>query len=150
MPRETEPTTVLSERLRDVFDRHVMNYGAYNLVYTTGIEHRAESPMTPTLAEDSGHFIVGYRRAPSEIVIVPMDTNRMHAIGVPVAIDNTNLVQAAASSSDSFSLETTSGAVFDLKVSPLSEVDTPHGTEILEQEADREDFLDYIREISAF
>lgn len=149
MSRETEPTTLLSERLRSVFDRHVLNYGAYNLVYTTGISRPGQAAESGHRTDEAGHFIVGYRRVPSEIVVVPMNPREMESTGVPVSIDNTNLIEAKTSDCGAFSLETTSGALFDLNVSPLTEVDTIRGREVLEQEADQDDFLSYLRQVAA-
>lgn len=148
MSSEPETSPTMAERLHTVFDSQVMNYGAYNLVYATGCATYASQPSD---GEQGGasqrHFIVGYRRYPSEIIVAPFDPAALASLGLPIAIDNTNLIEASSSGQDRLRLETTSRTAFDLKVMPLVEIETAYGAEVLEQEADSEDFLSYVREL---
>lgn len=142
----TDPAVALPDRLRTVFDAQVMNYGAYNLVCTTGSVQHRNPAVTEVQGEDPHHFLVGYRRGPEEMIVAPFAPDSMQPRGLPISIDNTNMVRARALSDHAILLETTSGSVFRLEISPLLEIRTELGAEVLEQEADVEDFLDYLND----
>ncbi|MCP3426234.1 hypothetical protein NBM05_09505 [Rothia sp. AR01] len=135
----------LPERLHAIFDEQVMNYGAYNLLYASGSAQHLEDSVVQHQSPDQRHFIVGYRRAPAELVLAPFDPATMTSQGLPMPADNTNTVALELLPPRRIRLETTSGTRFDLEVSPLVEITTPCGQEILEQEDDVDDFTDFIR-----
>ncbi|WP_129658061.1 hypothetical protein [Rothia uropygialis] len=147
MSPETESPLNLAERLHTVFDSQVMNYGAYNLVYATGRATYNEPSAVDHQVTPQQHFILGYRRYPSEVIVAPFDPQVLASLGLPIAIDNTNLVDATSTTHGELALETTSGSSFDLNVLPLVEIETAYGAEVLEQEADADDFLSYIQDL---
>ena len=132
----------LTERLHPVFDQQIMNYGAYNLVFATGRASRVDGQRDPE-RDAARNFLLGYRRAPSELVIAPMDPLRMLPVGQPVSIDNTNAVRLMRERHRLLA-ETTSGLRFILELNPLTEITTAYGAEVLEQEEDLADFFDFV------
>ena len=139
-PHETRPP--LAERLHPIFDQQVTNYGAYNLVFATGRAEAlsAEAPQELLAARS---FLLGYRRAPSELVIAALDPLRMQPLGVPVPIDSTNAVRLMRERNRILA-ETTSGLRFIVALNPVMTIETAQGIERLDQEADLEDFLGFV------
>ena len=137
------PSVALQDRLRSIFDAQVMNYGAYNLVCAPG---DAASVAEGSPAE-AGHFLVGYRRGPAELIIAPFDPKTLEPLNPPTAVDNTNMLRGEALTDRSILLETTSGTRFRLEISPLIAVPTAAGDEVLEQEADVADLLEFLAQL---
>lgn len=148
MSPESESPLNLAERLHTVFDSQVMNYGAYNLVHATGNASHNGVSASDQQRTPQRHFILGYRRSPSEVIVAPFDPEVLASLGLPIAIDNTNLVDVSVLSPGELRLETTSGSVFHLTIQPLAEIRTAYGLELLEQEVDSQDFLGYIQDIA--
>ena len=145
MSDDPEPADPLHERLHAIFDEQVMNYGAYNLLYASGSARHLDDAVVQHQSPDQHHFIIGYRRAPAELVIAPFDPAPLEPLGLPIPVDNTNTVALQLFPERRIRIETTSGSRFDLQVSPLVEIPTARGEEILEQEDDVEDFTEFIR-----
>lgn len=141
------PSVALQDRLRSIFDAQVMNYGAYNLVCAPGdaISATEGSPAEEHAA--AGHFLVGYRRGPVELIIAPFDPKTLEPLSPPIAVDNTNMLRGEALTDRSILLETTSGTRFRLEISPLIAVPTAAGDEVLEQEADVADLLEFLAQL---
>lgn len=137
------PSVALQDRLRSIFDAQVMNYGAYNLVCAPGDAASAESGSPA----EAGHFLVGYRRGPVELIIAPFDPKTLEPLSPPIAVDNTNMLRGEALTDRRILLETTSGSRFRLEISPLIAVPTAAGDEVLEQEADVADLLEFLAQL---
>ena len=128
----------LKAHLHRAFDGQIPNFGSYNLVYAAG------------RAGGAGIFVVGYRRQPMELLVAPLDGHTLAARGPAVAVNLTNVSHIAQPMEGGHEIGTTTGRVyrFDVAAHPL--VDTADGTRVrLEQDADAEDFAQFMDEFMA-
>lgn len=147
-PAETSPS--LEERLHAVFDAQVANFGAYNLICATGWARHADPGIQEHQGPDQQLFVVGYRRAPAELVVAPVEPEGLQARGLPLALDNTNMIRCSTHSTG-LDAATVSGSTLHLEASPVTVLHTagPEGpTETLDQTHDVADFLDFVQEFS--
>ncbi|GER21878.1 hypothetical protein NCCP1664_03750 [Zafaria cholistanensis] len=128
----------LKAHLHRAFDGQIPNFGSYNLVYAAG---RAGS---------AGIFVLGYRRQPLELLVAPLDGHTLAARGPAVAVDLTNLSHIAQPMEGGYEIGTTTGRVYRFDVASHPLVDTAEGTRVqLEQDADAEDFAQFMDEFMA-
>lgn len=140
------PSQDLQQRLHTVFDEQVTNHGAYNLVCASGLATHREPSVNEVQGGSQHHFVIGYRRSPSEMVIAPFRADSLLPHGLPVALDNTNTVRAERGEEGTWVVENTSGSVFRLEVAPTALVPADGAARELEQTHDVEDFLAYLAE----
>lgn len=129
----------LQRRLRGVFDARVFNHGDYNLVYG-----QTSGTATP--------FVIGYRRAPRELVLCPVDPSRPE-VGVdadPAEVATVSLgnVATVADTGSGYQLETVTGFRTWFEVSPHCRVHvgdlSETGLAELDQSDDAADFHEFM------
>lgn len=131
----------LQRRLRGAFDRKVMNHGDYNLVFA-----QPSGSATP--------YVIGYRRAPRELVLCPVDVQRRdlaQATGVDdiVVVDFHN-VATVTDTGSGYQVESVTGFRTWFEVSPATTVHvgplSDSGMARLDQDEDAEDFHRFMSE----
>lgn len=129
----------LQRRLRGVFDARVFNHGDYNLVYG-----QTSGTATP--------YVIGYRRAPQELVLCPVDPSRpvVEDDADPSEVSTVSLgnVATVADTGSGYQLETVTGFRTWFEVSPRCRVHvgdlSETGVAELDQSDDAADFHEFM------
>jgi hypothetical protein len=129
----------LQRRLRGAFDARVLNYGDYNLVYG-----QTSGSGTP--------YVIGYRRAPHELVLCPVDPSGPEvapdADPADVATVSLSNVATLADTGSGYQVETVTGFRTWFEVSPVCRVHVGElsetGVTELDQSEDAADFHEFM------
>lgn len=142
MPMNTPElsSTEIGKALHRVFDTQILNYGAYNLVFASGSSVYANSDVAAQQQPNQNYFLVGYRDTPREAIIAPLALPAIEATGVPTSVDNTNAMRTFIVEGCTYGIELTNGTSFTLTFEPLMPVESHHGSGVLDQQLDIEDF----------
>ncbi|WGH84093.1 hypothetical protein [Auritidibacter ignavus] len=135
-------SAALKQRLRLLFEATIFNYGDYNLIYAHPV---ATGPA----------FVIGYRRQPLEMVLLPIVTEEVEAVGAHTEADREDIltidlsnVAMVSDSGAGYGVTTVTDhrAHFDVVGDP--EVPLGAGYSVaLEQFDDSEDFHEFMTEL---
>lgn len=128
---------ILKEHLHRAFDAQIPNFGSYNLVAATGTSGSA------------GLKVIGFRREPAELVLCPLNPRNLLPSERAISVDNTNISHVALVSDGGYEVGNSTGRVFRFNVPSLLSLNIPdqqngQGSEILHQEDDAADFVDFM------
>src|SRR5215472_17567652 len=105
----------LKSQLRKLFDASVPNPGDYNVVYSTAAKQKNYLLFQRTVVSSC---LVGYRRDPDELVVLPIDVENLGSAGQPTVINAQNKKSSKRSLQGYRVVSTTDGDKFDLGVFP--------------------------------
>jgi hypothetical protein len=138
----------LKSQLRKLFDASVPNAADYNLVYSTSVKQKNYLLFQRTIV--SSH-LVGYRRDPAELVVLPFDVENLASAGTATVVNAQNKKSNKRSLQGYRVVQTTDGEKFALGVFPgglpkalAMLMDAMYQLPI-EQKADAEDFQEFIK-----
>ena len=136
-PNVESTDRLLKEHLHRAFDAQIPNFGSYNLVAATGTSGSA------------GLKVIGFRREPAELVLCPLNPRNLLPSARAISVDNTNISHVALVSDGGYEVGNSTGRVFRFNVPGLLSLNVPgeedrRGSEILHQEDDAADFVDFM------
>ncbi|MDO5751003.1 MAG: hypothetical protein Q4P78_07395 [Rothia sp. (in: high G+C Gram-positive bacteria)] len=137
----------IARSLHPLFDRQIINYGAYNLVYATGTSSYRNPDVAALQGADQDHFLIGYRESPDEVIVAPIDPHTLETTGTATTIDNTNALQAYKVGDHSVGLESINGSRFLLTLIDEPQIHTPEGRGVLAQARDAAEFREFVTSI---
>jgi hypothetical protein len=138
----------LKSQLRKLFDASVPNPGDYNVVYSSSVKQKNYIFFQRTIVSS---YLVGYRRDPAELVVLPFDVEDLSSAGSPTVINAGNKKSNKRSLQGYRVVQTTGGEKFALGVfpgglpKPLAMLMDAMYQLPIEQKADAEDFLEFIK-----
>jgi hypothetical protein len=138
----------LKSQLRKLFNSRVANHDDYNVVYSTCAQQKNYILFRRTIVTS---YLVGYRRNPAELVILPFDVENLTSAGEPTLVNAQNKKSNKRSLQGYRSVRTTNGEKFALGVyggglpKALAMLMDAMYQLPIEQKKDAEDFQEFIK-----